>query len=256
MIWMVLAIGLAVGSFLNVLIYRLPRRLSIVWPASRCTACGRALSWFENIPLVSYAVLRGRCRTCRSPISIVYPLVELATAALFAGFYLQLGLTPLLAVRLLFACAMVALFVIDLRHRILPNPITVGGMVIGLASSTVLPPGWRDALIGAFAGGGGLLAIAWTYSRVRGQEGLGMGDVKMLAMIGAFLGWRLTLVTLVLASLAGAFAGLALIALNRANMRYALPFGTFLAAAAIVSASTGDALIAWYLGFFPVIPNP
>lgn len=243
-------LGLVVGSFLNVCIHRLPRRESILWPASRCPACQRPLAWYENVPVVSWLLLRGRCRTCCAPISGTYPLVELTTAAVFAGAVAVYGLTWLLAVRLLFASALVVLFVIDLRHRILPNAITLPGIASGFLAAWFLPPGWLSSLIGAVAGGGILLAIAELYYRVRGQEGLGMGDVKMLAMIGAFLGWPLMVLTLVLASFAGSLVGLTLIASGRGSMQAALPFGTFLALGALVAAIAGEPILAWYLSFY------
>ena len=242
--------GLMVGSFLNVCIYRLPRRESIVWPASRCTACTRGLAWFENVPVVSWLALRGRCRTCRDSISPMYPLVELATAGVFAGGASVYGSSALLAVRLVFACALIVLFAIDLRHRILPDVITLTGIVAGFVASWFLPPGWISSLLGIVAGGGILLGIAEAYYRVRGQEGLGMGDVKMLAMIGAFLGWPLMVLTLVLASFAGSLVGVALMASGRGGMQAALPFGTFLALGALVAAVAGDPILAWYLAFY------
>lgn len=243
-------LGACVGSFLNVCIYRLPRRESLAWPASHCTSCTRALAWYENIPIVSWFVLRGRCRTCRAPISWMYPIVEVTTALVFVIGYLLYGLTPLAAVRVLFACALIVLFVTDLQHKILPNVITVPGIVIGFACSLFLPPGWRDSLIGIVAGGGVLFALAEAYYRVRGQEGLGMGDVKLLGMIGAFLGWKLVLLTLVLASFAGSLAGGVMIASGRGSMKYALPFGTFLAVGALVAAIWGMPIVDWYLGFY------
>jgi leader peptidase (prepilin peptidase)/N-methyltransferase len=243
-------LGLLVGSFLNVCIYRIPRRESLAWPASHCTRCNRTLSWFENVPVVSWTLLRGRCRTCRAPIAATYPIVEITTAALFAGGYVIYGWTPMLAVRLLFTCAMIVLFVIDLQHRILPNVITLPGIIVGLAFSAVLPPGWLASAIGAVVGGGALYLIAEAWYRVRGVEGLGMGDVKMLAMIGAFLGWQLTLVTLMLASFSGSVVGVSLIASGRRSMQAALPFGTFLAVGALVAAVYGDTLLAWYLSFY------
>jgi leader peptidase (prepilin peptidase)/N-methyltransferase len=243
-------LGLVVGSFLNVCIYRLPRRESVHWPGSHCTVCNRPLAWYENIPVASWLVLGGRCRTCREPISPMYPLVEAVTAAVFVAGYAIYGPTPLLAARLLFACAMIVLFAIDLRHQILPNAITVPGIVVGFALSFVLPPGWLRSLIGLLAGGGILFAIAEVYFRLRGIEGLGMGDVKMLAMIGAFLGWQLMLLTLVLASFAGSLLGLALIASGRGGMKLKLPFGTFLAVGALLAAVAGEPILAWYLGFY------
>ncbi|HEY5619030.1 MAG TPA: prepilin peptidase [Vicinamibacterales bacterium] len=242
--------GLVVGSFLNVCIHRIPRRESLVWPASHCTACNTPLAWFENVPIVSWLLLRGRCRTCGVRISSMYPIVELTTAIVFAGGVAVYGLSALLMVRLAFASALVVLFAIDLQHQILPNVITVPGVVAGFAASWFLPPGWLSSLIGAIAGGGILLAIAEAYYRVRGQEGLGMGDVKMLAMIGAFLGWPLMILTLVLASFAGSLVGVALLASRRGGMQAALPFGTFLALGALVAAVAGDPMLAWYLSFY------
>lgn len=244
------ALGLIVGSFLNVCIYRLPRQQSINWPGSRCTTCDRALSWYENIPVVSWLALRGRCRTCGERISVMYPLVELITAALFVAGYLIYGWMPLLAVRLAFACAMVVLFVIDLQHHLLPNVITVPGIVVGFALSFLFPPGWIASLIGLIAGGGVLFAIAEAWYRLRGIEGLGMGDVKMLAMIGAFLGWKLVLVTLVLSSIGGSLIGILVIAIKRGGMKHALPYGTFLALGALAASLVGDRIIAWYVGMY------
>jgi leader peptidase (prepilin peptidase)/N-methyltransferase len=152
--------------------------------------------------------------------------------------------------RLGFACAMLVLFVIDLQHRILPNVITLPGIVIGFILSVATEPGWVASLIGLLAGGGVLLLIAEAYYRIRKEEGLGMGDVKMLAMIGAFLGWKLMLLTLVLASFAGSVIGVAMMAFGRGGMKYALPFGTFLAIAAVVASVVGDRIVAWYVSFY------
>jgi leader peptidase (prepilin peptidase) / N-methyltransferase len=243
-------LGLVIGSFLNVCIYRLPRRESVTWPASHCTSCGRTLAWYENVPVVSWLTLRGRCRTCGAPISPIYPIVESITGVVFLAGYVIYGATPLLAARLLFACAMIVLFFIDLRHYILPDAITLPGIVIGFVLSVFLPPGWLESLIGLVGGAGVLLAVYEAYFRLRGVEGLGMGDVKMLAMIGAFLGWKLMLVTLVLASFTGSFVGLGLIAAGRGSMKLALPFGTFLAVGALVAAVFGDAFLDWYLQFY------
>ena len=247
---LVIVFGACVGSFLNVCIYRLPRKESLLWPGSRCTSCGRSLSWYENLPIVGWLALGGRCRTCRASVSWMYPAVETITALTFLSGYLLYGLTPLAVVRILFACALIVLFVTDLQHKILPNVITLPGIAVGFACSLFLPPGWRDSLIGIVAGGGVLFAIAETYYRVRGQEGLGMGDVKLLGMIGAFLGWKLVLLTLVFASFTGSVFGVALIAVGRGNMKYALPFGTFLAVGALVSAIWGTPIVDWYFGFY------
>jgi leader peptidase (prepilin peptidase)/N-methyltransferase len=242
--------GLAVGSFLNVCIHRLPLDESLVWPGSYCPKCQAPVRWYDNVPVVGFALLHGRCRACGTRISALYPFVEVVTAAVFVGGYLLFGVQPLLVARLLFACSMIVLFVIDLQHRILPNVITLPGVLVGFAFSWFLTPGWLDSLIGILAGGGILLLIAEAYYRVRKEEGLGMGDVKMLAMIGAFLGWKLMLVTLVLSSFMGSMIGLAVIALKKGDMKYALPFGTFLAIGALVSSVAGDAMLSWYLGFY------
>ncbi|HKB11988.1 MAG TPA: prepilin peptidase [Vicinamibacterales bacterium] len=246
----VTAFGAIVGSFLNVVIYRLPLGKSVVWPASACTACRRELLWYENVPIVSWLALRGRCRTCRAPVSARYPVIEAITAAMFGLAWWYYGPGWLLVSRLVFGCALIALFAIDLEHQILPNVITLPGIVVGFVFSLLAGPGWLASLIGIAAGGGTLYAIAEIYYRVRHEEGLGMGDVKMLAMVGAFLGWKLMLLTLVLASFAGSIIGVLLIASGRGTMKYALPFGTFLALGAAAAASVGPALLDWYLGQF------
>jgi leader peptidase (prepilin peptidase)/N-methyltransferase len=241
------AFGAIAGSFLNVIIYRLPLGKSVVWPSSACPQCGRELSWYENIPVASWLALRARCRTCRAPISARYPFVEALTAVMFAAAWWYYGPGALLVSRLVFGCMLIALFAIDLEHHLLPNAITLPGIVVGFVFSFFAEPGWLASLIGTIAGAGILFGIAEAYYRVRREEGLGMGDVKMLAMIGAFLGWRLALVTLMLASLAGSVVGLLLIASRRAGMKYALPFGTFLALGAAAAASVGPGLLDWYL---------
>jgi len=243
-------LGLAVGSFLNVCVHRLPRGQSLVRPGSRCPQCGYELRWYDNIPVVSYLVLGGRCRACRKHIAVRYPALELATLALFLLHGAVFGWTGLLAVRLLFACAMVVLFAIDLDHHLLPDAITLPGIAAGLLFSLLLPPGLVDALLGVLVGGGVLWLIGEAYFRYSGQEGMGGGDVKMLAMIGAFLGWKLVLVTLVLSSVAGSLIGVLVIAVKRGGMKYALPYGTFLALGALAASLAGDQLINWYVSFY------
>ena len=242
------AFGAIVGSFLNVVIYRLPLGKSVVWPASACPHCSRELSWYENIPVLSWLALRGRCRTCRGPIGVRYPLVEALTGVVFALAFWHYGFGALLFSRLIFACALIVLFAIDLEHQLLPNVITLPGIVIGLAFSFFTEPGWLASLIGIAVGGGILWGMAEAYYRVRHEEGLGMGDVKMLAMVGAFLGWQLTLLTLMLASFSGTFIGLFFIVTRRGGMKYALPFGTFLALGAAAAAAVGTEIIDWYVG--------
>lgn len=249
-IGIVVFLGLAIGSFLNVVIHRLPRGGSLVSPGSRCPSCGYDLGPLDNIPVLSYVMLAGRCRSCRARISPRYPLVEIATAGLFLAHYAIFGWTPLLAVRLLFAASMVALFAIDLEHHLLPDAITLPGIVAGLLASLWLPPGIRDALIGALVGGGVLWLIGEAYYRYSGEEGMGGGDVKMLAMIGAFLGWELVIVTLVFSSIAGSLIGVLLIVTRRGGMKYALPYGTFLSIAALVASLYGASIVSWYTGLY------
>ncbi|CAN5827963.1 A24 family peptidase [soil metagenome] len=249
-IGIVVVLGLAIGSFLNVVIHRLPRGGSLVSPGSRCPSCGYDLRPLDNIPVLSYVMLAGRCRSCRARISPRYPLVEIATAGLFLAHYAIFGWTPLLAVRLLFAASMVALFAIDLEHHLLPDAITLPGIVAGLLASLWLPPGIRDALIGALVGGGVLWLIGEAYYRYSGEEGMGGGDVKMLAMIGAFLGWELVIVTLVCSSIAGSLIGVLLIVTRRGGMKYALPYGTFLSIAALVASLYGASIVSWYTGLY------
>jgi len=243
--------GLIVGSFLNVCIYRLPRRESLVLPASHCTACGRSLQWFENVPVLSYLILRGRCRTCGVRISPVYPMIEMAAAAVALIWYGQFGQQPLLFVaRLVFAWALLVLFVIDLRQRILPNVITLPGIVVGFLFSLLAPPdtpGWRESLIGLVAGGGVLYLLAEGWRLIRHEEAMGGGDIKMLAMIGAFLGWQLMIFTLVFSSLLGALIGLTLIATGKGNRKSQLPYGTFLALAALAACVVGQPVVNWYV---------
>jgi leader peptidase (prepilin peptidase)/N-methyltransferase len=245
----VVMIGCAVGSFLDVCIYRLPRRESLAWPGSHCPQCNTPIAWYDNLPVVSYLVLRGRCRRCAARIPVRYLVVELVTGALFVGLVSLYPPGPLLASRLIFGCALIVLFAIDLEHHILPNVITLPGMVVGLLFSLVTEPGWRSALIGVLVGGGIPFVIAWVYERLRGIEGLGMGDVKMLAMIGAFLGWPLTLLTLVLATFSGSVVGAGFIAAGK-GARYKLPFGTFLAVGALVASVSGPAILSWYLSYY------
>jgi len=241
--------GAVIGSFLNVCIHRLPRGASVVVPASACPRCGHELAWFENIPIVSWLALRGRCRACRAPIGARYPIVEALTAAMFAGAWWAYNADPaLLASRLVFGCVLIVLFAIDLEHHLLPNAITLPGIVVGFVFSLATEPGWQASLIGILLGGGVLFAVAEAYYRIRHEEGLGMGDVKMLAMVGAFLGWKMTLMTLMMASLCGSLIGLVLIVSRRGGMKSALPFGTFLALGAAAAATVGPAVLDWYFG--------
>jgi leader peptidase (prepilin peptidase) / N-methyltransferase len=243
-------LGLAVGSFLNVCIHRLPSHSSVVSPGSRCPSCGYSLGWADNIPVVSYALLGGRCRSCKAPISMRYPIVELLTMGIFVLNFYVFGADVILIPRLVLSSAMIVLFAIDLEHHLLPNAITLPGIVVGFLFSIFFPPGPVASALGILVGGGSLWLIGEAYYRYARQEGMGGGDVKMLAMVGAFLGWKLVIVTLVFSSIAGALAGLVVIASRRGDLRYALPYGTFLALAGLIASLYGDRIVAWYVGFY------
>jgi leader peptidase (prepilin peptidase)/N-methyltransferase len=241
-------LGLMIGSFLNVCISRLPAGQSVVAPRSRCPSCKSEIAWYDNIPIVSYLILRGRCRRCGASISVRYPIVEGVTAIAFVLQALNTGDPLVLGERLAFTAVLVALFGTDLETHRLPNVLTIGGVAAGLLLSLWLPPGIRDALIGAAVGAGILFGVRWAWHRATGVEAMGLGDVKMLAMIGAFLGWQQVWVVLVFASVTGAVLGIALIAFGGRSFQSRLPFGTFLAIAAFAASLLGQRLVDWYLG--------
>ncbi|MCZ6727542.1 MAG: prepilin peptidase [Acidobacteria bacterium] len=228
--------GLVVGSYLNVVVHRLPRGLSTVRPASCCPACEAPIKAYDNIPVLSYLLLRGRCRTCAAPISLRYPLVEVATATLFVACALIFGWSLQAVAAALFCSLMVALGLIDLEHMILPDKLTLPGIALGLA----LQP-WidgvtmLDALIGTLIGAGALILLINVWFWLREEEGMGLGDVNLMALIGAFLGWKGVLLALFSGALAGALVGLLLMAVRRLALTSKLPFGTFLAVGALVA---------------------
>jgi leader peptidase (prepilin peptidase)/N-methyltransferase len=267
----VAAIGAIIGSFLNVVIHRVPREESIAFPASHCPSCATAIRPYDNIPVVSWAVLRGRCRSCRAPISARYPAVELLTAVLFAlTFVLHSGLTLSLPFDLAFVAAIVALIFIDAEHMILPNVITYPGAALALVARVVVPnlygvasfgvghgqwPAWLlslgGALLGALLGGGFLWLVGWLWERLRGVEAMGLGDVKMMLMVGAFLGWPLTLLAIFIGVLTGSVAGVgAMLGRGERDMQMLLPFGIFLGLGSIISLLFGTQIIDWYVAKF------
>jgi len=244
---MVALVGAAFGSFINVVIYRLPRGLSLVSPPSRCVSCERRIRPHENIPILSYVLLRGRCRGCGSRIPLRYPAVELAAAALTCGAVALTGYWLEAVVWILFTLSLLAVIFIDLDFQIIPDRISLPGAALGVLWALLGPPPVRDALLGVLAGGGGLFLIAVAYQRIAGREGMGMGDVKLMAMVGAFLGWQGALGTLLVGSLTGSLVGGLLIARGKGSRQTALPFGTFLAPAAYLVLFAGEALWRAYL---------
>jgi len=244
-------LGLVVGSFLNVCIYRIPAGLSIVFPPSACPKCHHPIRWFENIPLLSYLFLRGRCARCRTRISLRYPLIEALTGVLFVLVLYSFGLRLATPIYFLFVSSLVVIAFIDLDHQIIPDVISLPGIFIGFFCSFFVPwVGWRDSLLGILLGGGLLLSIAWLYQLLAKREGMGGGDIKLLAMIGAFLGWKSIFPIIFIASLAGSLVGIPLMLLRGADRRLALPFGPFLVLATLGYLFWGPGLIHWYLDFF------
>jgi len=238
----VFAAGAALGSFLNVVIYRLPRGESIVRPRSRCPRCGVPIAARDNVPLLSYVLLRGRCRACGMPISLRYPLVEALTAALLTLLWLREGPGVRFAAGAVFVLMLVAIFFIDLDHRIVPNAITYPGAVLGLLLA-ILEGRFADAALTALGAGAFFLLIA-----VVSRGGMGGGDIKLAAVMGAFLGWPAIAFALLVAFTAGAAAGVALIATGRRSRKDAIPFGPALAAGAVVAWFAAGPVLAWYLG--------
>ena len=238
------ACGLIVGSYLNVVIYRLPRRMSTVLPRSRCPRCRAPIRPLDNIPVLSYLLLGGRCRRCGVPIHWRYPAIETLNALCWVGCWERFGPAVETLVAAGFCSLMIVLAMIDLEHFILPDILTLPGIVVGLALQGFLPwATWQEALVGVFTGGGVLLVVAWGWYWWKGIWGMGLGDVKMLAMVGAFLGWRGVVVTLFVSSLGGSLAGVVLILAGRMQMQSKLPFGVFLALAAILALFFGDAVL-------------
>ena len=266
-------VGLIIGSFLNVVIYRLPREQSIVLPNSACPSCRAPVRAYDNIPVISFIVLRGRCRSCRAPISLRYPIVELLTAFLFVAVTAHEGTSYALPFDLAFVAALIALIFIDADHMILPNAITYPGILFALMSRIAVPylagasalddlpglierfpptlPMWSVSLIGAaigaLVGGGSLWLMGFVWQKLRGVEAMGLGDVKMMFMVGAYLGWRLAILTIFMAVFSGSLAGIAVM-LRRGgrNLQMMLPFGIFLGIGAIATIFVGHRIVEWY----------
>ena len=271
-------LGAIIGSFLNVVIHRLPLEESIVFPNSRCPSCGATIAFYDNIPVLSYVMLRGRCRSCKGPISARYPAVELLTALLFVIVTWRFGVTAALPFDLIFVSALVALIFIDAQLQILPDAITKPGIVFALVARVAIPyltghphfddlpglledslaglPVWvasiGGALIGALIGGGFLWLMGWAWERLRKVEAMGLGDVKMMFMVGAYLGWRLTVLTLFLGALSGSVIGVttALLKGEKNFGQTRLPYGVYLGISAILALLFGREIVEWYAGHF------
>jgi len=269
--------GVVIGSFLNVVIHRVPREESIVFPNSRCPSCGAVIAFYDNLPLLSYVMLGGRCRSCKVHISARYPAVEALTALLWVAVAWRDGLSFALPFDLIFVTAITALIFIDAEHMILPNAITYPGIAFALIARVALPflmgephfddlpmllggvlagmPVWAaslvGAVIGALAGGGSLWLMGWIWEKLRGVEAMGLGDVKMMFMVGAYLGWRLTILNIFLGVFSGSLIGIALmLRQGKRDMKMLLPFGVFLGIGAIAALLFGSQIVDWYAGQF------
>ena len=281
----VFVFGLLIGSFLNVVIYRVPLGESIVLPGSHCPNCSAAIKPYDNVPVLSYALLGGKCRSCSAGISPIYPAIELLVAILFLLVFIKDGnqfhvfdnhhmLVParfwlMFIGDLTFVSFIVPLVFIDLRHMLLPNALTFPGLAVLFVLRVLAPDPWQlrrtphwfgltvqhewalavvGAVLGMLAGGGTLWLIRWAYQKLRHVEGMGLGDVKMMLMVGAFLGWPLTLLTIFMASMIGSLVGIGVMLARGGNMKMEIPFGVFLGPAALIALFVGKPLIDWYLG--------
>ena len=274
---LIFVFGAAVGSFLNVVIYRVPNEKSIVFPGSACPNCKNSIKPYDNIPILSWLILRGKCRNCQSPISARYPAVELLTALLFVLVAWQIGFTAFLPVALIFVAAVVALIFIDAENMILPNVITYPLLAFALLIRLVFPlffganffsdfkiyplnqmseyPIWlislAGAVLGGLVGGGSLWLVGEIWKRLRGVDAMGLGDVKMMFAVGALLGWRLTLLSIFLGAFSGAIIGIFLISRQKdKDMQTQIPFGIFLGIGSIIALLYGEQIIGWYLKMF------
>jgi leader peptidase (prepilin peptidase)/N-methyltransferase len=242
--------GTIIGSFLNVCIHRLPQGKSIILPSSHCPHCKTPIRFYDNVPLVSFIILRGKCRACHAPISWRYPLVEFLMGLFSVILMMRYGISPLYLIYLAFFASLTLVSFIDLSHRIIPDVISLSGILVGLVISLLHPQmPIKDSLIGALLGGGSLYVVATAYHLVTKREGMGGGDIKLLAMIGAFIGWKGVLFTILCSSFIGSVVGVILMYIfSQADSKYAVPFGPFLSLGAIIYVLVGEALINWYVG--------
>jgi len=252
MMWYVVSIilGTLVGSFLNVCILRLPKEESIVWPGSHCPQCKNPIKFYDNIPLISYLLLKGRCRDCHRPISFQYPLIEGITGLASLILFMKFGPSLSYLLYFIFVAALIVITVIDLYHQIIPDVISLPGIGVGLLASLIIPQiTLFNSLIGILLGGGSLFLVATVYHWLFKREGMGGGDVKLLAMIGGFLGWKAVILTILLGSLIGSMIGIMVMVLKEKDFKYAIPFGPFLSVGAVISLLYQNEIIFWYLQY-------
>lgn len=227
----------------------MPNSESIVSPPSHCPQCSYQIRWYDNIPLLSYLLLKGRCRGCGTHISFQYPIVELLNATLTLLLFLRFGFTFVFCVLFVFCSALVVITFIDLEHQIIPDEISLPGIVIGFVLSFfIVGHSWMNSLLGILLGGGSLFMVAWSYQRLTGKDGMGGGDIKLLAMMGAFLGWKAVLFIIFASSLIGSVVGVTIMVLQKKDSKLAIPFGPYLAFGAVLYIFYGRTIIRWYLG--------
>ncbi len=244
-------LGSCLGSFANVVIYRWPRGESVVRPRSHCYQCKKTIAWYDNIPVFSWFILRGRCRNCKAPYSMRYALVELLMAVTFFGLFLKLGITWWLLECLIFAFGLITASFIDFDHMLLPDMFTLSGIVVGLAGAFINPEReFWPALAGVLLGGGSLWAVAVIYSAIRKQDGMGGGDIKLLAWIGALLGWTSVPFVIISSSLIGSVVGVISMKKSKGGLGHAIPFGPYLALGALLYIFCGEKLTEIYIHFF------
>lgn len=250
--------GLVYGSFANVVIYRMPLDQSVVKPRSRCPKCSKPIAWYDNVPVLSWLILMGKCRACGAAISIRYPLVELIMGGLFAAVFFRFGWSWTTLELIIFTFGLVTASSIDLDHMILPDEFTLSGIVLGLAGAWLNPErDFMPAVWGVLMGGGFLWAVAYVYFALRKQEGMGGGDIKLLAWIGAILGWQSIPFVILASSLVGSVVGLIIMWRSEAGLKASIPFGPYLAAAALLYIFGGQAIGQWYLDvFLPGLVSP
>lgn len=247
-LFFVFSLGAIVGSFLNVCIVRLPKRESLIRPSSHCPHCNEPIRFYDNIPIISYILLAGKCRHCKSRISFRYPIVEGLTGLMTVALFMKYGPTVQFLLLLLFSSALIIITFIDLAHQIIPDAISIPGIPCGIAASLLIPTiSWLDSLLGILVGGGLLLLVAVGYKWVTGREGMGGGDIKLLAMMGAWLGWKAIPFILLASSLIGLLIGGGSGLLLKKGLRTKIPFGPFLAIASLIYIFFGPEVINWYI---------
>ena len=247
-LFFVFSLGAIVGSFLNVCIVRLPKRESLIRPSSHCPHCNEPIRFYDNIPIISYILLAGKCRHCKNRISLRYPVVEGLTGLMAVALFMRYGPTVQFLLLLLFSAALMIITFIDLDHQIIPDAVSIPGIPCGIAASLLIPTiSWLDSLLGILVGGGLLLLVAVGYKWVTGREGMGGGDIKLLAMMGAWLGWKAIPFILLASSLIGLLIGGGSGLLLKKGLRAKIPFGPFLAVASLIYIFFGPEIIRWYI---------